>query len=229
MKLLFIEDNEDLAIELAEYFEAAGDTVDAAADGVTGLHLAIANEYDVIVLDLMLPGMDGLEVCRRLRADAECWTPVLMLTARDTLEDRLAGFGRGADDYLIKPFSLHELNCRLKALTRRRFGVHELQPLQVAGLELHPATLAVKRDGRSLSLTPVEFQILHLLMRASPKVVRRQEIEQAIWGEEPPNGEVLRVHIHHLRTAIDKPFETPLLQTVRGIGYRLAVADALSS
>jgi DNA-binding response OmpR family regulator len=229
MNLLFIEDIQDLAIELVDYFEASGDIVDAAADGVTGLHLAITNDYDVIVLDLMLPRMDGMEVCRRLRIDAEYWTPILMLTARDTLEDRLTGFSHGTDDYLIKPFSLRELKCRLNALMRRRFGVAEQQRLQLAGLELDPATFVVARDGRALKLTPVEFQILHLLMRASPKVVRRREIEQAIWGDEPPNGEALRVHIHHLRQAIDKSFTPPLLRTVRGIGYQLAPPDALSS
>ncbi len=227
MQLLFIEDNRDLAIELADYFEAQGDTVDAAADGPTGLQLAIANDYDVIVLDLMLPGMGGLDVCRRLRQEARCWTPLLMLTARDTLEERLSGFEQGADDYLTKPFSLRELNLRLKALLRRRFGSAEQEVLRVAGLELDPTTLEVKREGRSLALTPVEFQILHLLMRASPRVVRRQEIERAIWSDDPPDGEVLRVHIHHLRSAIDKSYPTPLLHTVRGIGYRLVASDAL--
>jgi DNA-binding response OmpR family regulator len=152
-----------------------------------------------------------------------------MLTARDTLEDRLTGFSHGADDYLIKPFSLRELDCRLKALARRGVGVTEQQRLQLAGLELDPIKHEVVRDGRALKLTPVEFQILHLLMRASPGVVRRREVEQAVWGDEPPNGEVLRVHIHHLRQAIDKSFTPPLLRTVRGIGYQLAEPDALSS
>ncbi|MGZ8165523.1 MAG: response regulator transcription factor [Methylobacter sp.] len=229
MRLLIIEDNQDLSIELADFFELQGDIIDTAADGVTGLHLAVVNQYDAIILDLMLPGIDGLELCRRLRNDAGNWIPVLMLTARDTLPDRLKGFEHGADDYLVKPFSLMELKLRLTALTRRHSGINQQTALSVADLKLVPETREVSRAGMAIELTAIEFQILELLMRQSPRVVSRQNIEYNIWGDTPPDAEALRVHIHHLRNAIDKSFPVPLLHTVRGIGYQLKPGNALSA
>lgn len=228
MHLLIVEDNRDLAIELADYFEAQGDTIDAAADGVTGLHLAIVNQYDAVVLDLSLPGIGGLELCRRLRQEADRWVPVLMLTARDTVADRIAGFEQGADDYLVKPFSLKELKLRLHSIVRRHDGMYRTTLLTVDGLELNSDTRVVKRDDKVLELTVIEFQILEMLMRRSPSVVSRDEISVKIWGDEVPDCDALRVHIHHLRNAIDKTFDTPLLHTVRGIGYRLTTNDGLS-
>ncbi|MGR9053357.1 MAG: response regulator transcription factor [Gammaproteobacteria bacterium] len=229
MRVLIIEDNRDLAIELADYFEGLGDVVDAAADGVTGLHLAVVNRYDAIVLDLNLPGLGGLELCRRLRQDADKWVPVLMLTARDTLADRIAGFERGADDYLVKPFSLKELSLRLRSIVRRHADVSCNIVLTVDGLILNADTREVRRNEKALELTVIEFQILEMLMRRSPNVVTREEISERVWGDEPPDGDVLRVHIHHLRNAIDKGFDTPLLHTIRGVGYRLTANDALPS
>ena len=228
MNILLIEDNQDFAANLAEYLEAEGHVIDAAGDGVTGLHLAIVNEYDVIVLDIMLPGMDGLNVCRRLREEAGKFTPVLMLTARDTVDDKLAGFSSGTDDYLVKPFSLRELQARLTALVRRRDGVPKKNRLRVADLELDLGTLEVWRGHESINLTPIERKILEKLMRKSPRVVRRRQIEQAIWGDDPPDSDALRTHMHNLRIAIDRPFTKSLLQTVRGIGYKLVDPDALS-
>lgn len=227
MHLLLIEDNNDLAIEMAEFLESHGHTIDAATNGVTGLHLALANDYDAIVLDLMLPGLDGLEVCRRLRFDAGRWTPVLMLTARDTLEDRLTGFDQGTDDYLVKPFSLRELLARLTALQRRGLKNHPGSILQVEDLELNINSIEIRRAGKNIVVSPTGFKILELLMRASPNAVRRERIERTIWGDDPPDIDALRVHIHNLRSAIDKPFDTPLLHTVRGIGYRLAAVNDL--
>ena len=219
MHLLIIEDNQDLAIELADYFEAQGDTIDCAADGVTGLHLAVVNHYDAVILDIGIPVINGLELCKRLREDAKKWLPVLMLTARDTVEDRIKGFEHGADDYLIKPFALKELELRLEALTRRHVGNTSLV---IADLELVIDTHEVERAGKIVQLTAIEFQILNLLMLRSPKVVSRQEIELKIWQDSPPDGDTLRVHIHHLRTAIDKPFpERTLLHTIRGVGYQI--------
>lgn len=229
MRLLIIEDNKDLSIELADFFEEQGDIVDTAADGITGLHLAVVNHYDAIVLDLMLPGISGLELCKRLRQDAGNWVPILMLTARDTLEDRISGFEQGADDYLIKPFSLKELKLRLNALARRQNGSRQQIVLRVADLELKPETREVSRAGVAIELTAIEFQILELLMRQSPRVVSRRNLEYNIWGDTPPDGEALRVHIHHLRNAIDKSFPTPLLHTIRGIGYQLKAGNALPS
>lgn len=224
MNILVIEDNQDLAANLYDFLEGKGHQVDAAADGVTGLHLAVVNDYDVIVLDLILPGIHGFEVCRKLREEAGKGTPVLMLTARDTLDDKLAGFECGADDYVVKPFSLRELEARLKALARRGH-VSPRQVLHVADLTLDPGTLQVQRGGQPIELPPIPLKILELLMRKSPRVVWRREIEQAIWADSPPDSDALRAHMHVLRNAIDKPFPRPLLHTVRSIGYRLSGPD----
>lgn len=221
MKILVIEDNQDLAANLGDFLEEQGHTVDFAADGVTGLHLAVVNDFDVIVLDLNLPGMDGLEVCRKLREEAHKSTPVLMLTARDALEQKLAGFDAGADDYLVKPFALQEVAARLAVLQRRGKGAGP-RILRVADLEYNLDTLEVSRAGKAINLNPTALKILRALMEASPAVVTRQELETRVWGEELPDSDSLRVHIHGLRAAIDKPFPTPLIHTRHGIGYRLA-------
>jgi len=226
MQILIVEDNDDLAANIGEYCEENGDIVDYAGDGLTGLHLAAINNYDVIVLDLSLPGLDGLTLCRRLRNDADNDVPVLMLTARDTLRDLLTGFETGADDYLVKPFSLQELHIRLKALVRRAAGGSER--LVVSDLIFDTRTLIVRRGGTRLTLSPTALKILELLMRASPAVVSASSLERAIWGDEPPDNEAaLRGHIHQLRSVIDKPFPIKLLNTIHGIGYRLADDDSL--
>lgn len=221
MKILVIEDNQDIAANLGDFLEDQGHTVDFAADGVTGLHLAVVNEFDVIVLDLNLPGMDGLEVCRKLRQEARKSTPVLMLTARDALEQKLAGFDVGADDYLVKPFALQEVSARLAVLLRRGKGVGP-RVLKVADLEYNLDTLEVHRGGKSITLNPTALKILQSLMEASPSVVTRQDLETRVWGEELPDSDSLRVHIHGLRAAVDKPFPVQLIQTRHGIGYRIA-------
>lgn len=229
MRLLIIEDNKDLSFEMTDYLESQGDIVDAAADGITGLHLAVVNPYEAVVLDLTLPGIDGLELCRRLRQDAGNWVPILMLTARDTLADRINGFEQGADDYMVKPFSLKELKLRLNALVRRHSRIYQHETLRVADLELQPDTREVRRGGVAIELTVIEFQILELLMRKSPCVVSRQNLEYGVWGDMPPDGEALRVHIYHLRQAIDKSFAPRLLHTVRGVGYQLKADHGVSS
>ncbi len=225
MRILVIEDNQDIAANLGDYLEDRGHTVDFAADGVTGLHLAVVNDFDAIVLDLNLPGMDGLEVCRKLRQDARKQTPVLMLTARDALESKLEGFDAGADDYLVKPFALQEVDARLTVLLRRGKGPQS-RILNVADLEYNLDTLEVRREGRLLQLNPTALKILQSLMESSPSVVTRQELETRVWGEELPDSDSLRVHIHGLRAAVDKPFPKPLIQTRHGIGYRIADPDA---
>ncbi|GIX37047.1 MAG: DNA-binding response regulator [Silanimonas sp.] len=227
MRVLVIEDNRDIASNLGDYLEDRGHTVDFAADGVTGLHLAVVNDFDAIVLDLNLPGMDGLELCRRLRQDARKQTPVLMLTARDSLENKLTGFDAGADDYLVKPFALQEVEVRLQVLARRGKAAQP-RVLHVADLEYNLDTLEVRRQGRLLQLNPTALKILQALMEASPAVVPRQELETRVWGEELPDSDSLRVHIHGLRAAIDKPFGTALIQTRHGIGYRIADPEAVS-
>ncbi len=226
MHILLIEDNTDLVINLCEFFEQRGHTVDSAGDGLTGLHLAVVNDYDVIVLDLMLPGMDGIDVCRQLRGPAARSTPLLMLTARDTLDEKLVGFAAGADDYLIKPFALSELEARLCALATRPPLSNHQQVLEVGDLTFNLETLHVERGGVPLKPTRVGLRILELLMRETHRVVRRREVERLLWGDDPPDSDALRSHIHALRKIMDRPFPVPLLRTVHGIGYRLAPPDA---
>lgn len=226
ISILLVEDNPDLAANIADYLEAHGYLVDVAMDGVTGLHLAVSQPHDVIVLDLMLPGIDGLTLCRRLRQDARSDVPVLMLTARTTLDDKAAGYSEGADDYLVKPFELRELDMRLRALMRRGRSSESLRQLKVGDLQFDLDTLTVERAGRTISLTAVSLRILELLMKRSPSVVRRHDIEQAVWGDSPPDSDALRVHMHTLRSAIDVDGLPPLLLTVRGIGYQLKAPDA---
>ena len=226
MRVLIIEDNPDIAANIGDYLEDLGYTVDFAGDGITGLHLAVVNDFDAIILDLALPGMDGLEVCRKLRQEAAKDTPVLMLTARDRLEDKLAGFETGADDYLVKPFELQEVVARLKVLSsrgRRRTR----RELTVGDLAYNLDTLNVTRESREIHLNPIGLKLLQCLMEASPNVVSRSELEMEVWGEEMPDSDSLRVHIHTLRSAIDKPFDSNMIQTRHGIGYRLIDTNAV--
>ncbi len=223
--VLLVEDHRDIAEMVYEFFEQRGYTVDYAADGVTGLHLAVTNEYDVIVLDLMLPGLDGVDLCRRLRDDARRDTPVLMLTARDTLDDKVLGLEAGADDYLVKPFEIRELEARIRALLRRHRGTVAQETYTVGDLTLNTGTLKLTRAGKSLTLTPIGLKLLTVLMRESPKVVSRQQIEHEVWGDVLPDSDTLRSHLYNLRKIIDKPFDRPMLHTIPGAGYRLAADD----
>ena len=224
--VLLIEDHRDIAEMVGGYLESRGYTIDFAEDGVTGLHLAVVNDYDAIVLDLMLPGLDGLAVCRKLREEARRDTPLLMLTARDTQQDKVPCLGAGADDYLVKPFDIQELEARVRALVRRRRGQLAAEVLKVADLSLDTGTLEVSRAGRPLTLTPTALKLLTVLMRASPRVVSRQDLEREVWGDLLPDSDTLRSHLYTLRKVIDRPFDRPLLHTVHGAGYRLADADA---
>jgi DNA-binding response OmpR family regulator len=225
MQVLIVEDNVDLCANMWDFLESRGHTLDAAHDGASGLNRATEHDYDVIVLDLSLPIIDGVEVCRRLRTEVGKSTPILILTARDTLEDKLDGFDSGADDYLVKPFSLQELEARLLALTRRAHPHVADNTLQVAGLTMNLDTLAVQRDGHPIKLTPMDMQILELLMRQTRRVISRRELEKLLWQDEPPDSDALRAHIHTLRCAIDKPFAPALIRTIHGVGYRLAEPD----
>ncbi len=229
MRILIIEDNQDIAANLADYLESQGNTIDAAADGITGLHMAVVNDYEVIILDLMLPGMDGIEVCRKIRTEALKQTPILMLTARDTVEDKLDGFSVGADDYLVKPFSMRELHARLQVLSKRQLQSTVSNKLRVADLELDLGTMEVRRGRVMIDLTPIGKKLLEELMRVAPQLVKRQKLEHVIWGDMPPDSDALRAHMHNLRRLIDKPFNQQLLQTERGLGYRLVDPDAVTS
>ena len=221
--ILLVEDHRDIAEMVFDYLETRGFSVDYAADGRAGLRLGLANRYDAVVLDVMLPGIDGLELCRRLREEARLAAPVLMLTARDTLADKLAGFDSGADDYLVKPFDLAELEARLRALLRRACGGVQGETLQVDDLSFDTRTLKVARAGSELVLTPIGLKILKVLMQQSPAVVDRRVIERAIWGDLPPDSDALRSHMYNLRKVIDKPFARPLIHTLHSAGFRLAL------
>ena len=221
MRILLVEDNRDILANMADYLGLKGYTVDCAQDGLSGLHLAATAHYDLIVLDVMLPGLDGFTLCRRLREDARRDTPVIMLTARDQLDDRLQGFRSGTDDYLLKPFALSELAARIEAVLRRTQGGGRRE-LQVADLSYNLDTLEVNRAGKALKLNPIGLKLLAVLMQKSPHVVRRDVLEEAVWGDDCPDSDSLRSHVHQLRQVIDKPFALPLLHTVHGVGYRLA-------
>lgn len=222
MRVLLVEDHADLAANVGDYLAAHGHTVDFAYDGPAGLEAAARGEFDLIVLDRLLPGFDGATVCRRLRERHGVTTPVLMLTAMDAVADRVGGLESGADDYLVKPFALSELEARLKALYRRASGEVAPALLKVADLEYEPRTQTVRRGGQTLALNPSTRRILEYLMRRSARVVSRSELEHLLWGDERPDGDVLRAHMHALRNAIDRPFARKLLHTLRGSGYRIA-------
>ncbi|MCG6889804.1 MAG: response regulator transcription factor [Gammaproteobacteria bacterium] len=226
MKILLVEDNRDLALNITEYFENKNYTIDYAADGPTGLNLLLGETYDVVVLDVMLPGMDGFRLCEQMREHNNIEVPVIMLTARDREQDKLKGFSVGADDYLIKPFSLPELEARLHALVRRASqSVLGQKNLVVADLVYNPATMSFKRGDVKLSLKPVPRKILVLLMQKANHVVTRQELEQEIWHDDPPDSEVLRSHIYAIRSEINKSSSINLLHTIRGTGYILGETE----
>ena len=220
LHILVVEDNAMLAQNLADGLERQGHSADFAADGVLGLRLALEHHYDLVVLDLGLPGMDGLEVCRRLRAQAPRQVPVLMLTARDTLGDKLTGFDSGADDYLVKPFAMEELLARCQVLARRH-TLHLDHRLRIGSLCIDRQGRTAVRGSQALELTPAGYQILLALAEAHPRVLTRSELSHALWRDEPPDSDALRAHIYQLRQKLDKPFAAPMLVTVHGVGFRL--------
>jgi DNA-binding response OmpR family regulator len=223
MRILLVEDHHDIAENISDYFASRGDMVTHASDGLQGLNLARSNPYDVIVLDVMLPGMDGLELCRRLRSELSLHSPILMLTAKDLLSDKVTGFDVGADDYLVKPFSLVELGMRLRALTRRHAPSAPPTSINVSDLKFDLNTLEAERAGQPIKLNPTTRRLLSVLMQNSHRVVPREELEKALWGDAPPEADVLRAHMHALRSAIDKGFSPRLLHTLHGTGYRLFI------
>lgn len=220
LQVLLVEDDRDLAASVSDYLALEQISVDHAYHGQAGLTLASQNRYDVLLLDLMLPRMDGLTLCEKLRAQG-LDTPVLMLTARDTLDDKVAGFRAGTDDYLVKPFALEELTVRIQALAKRRSG--QVRKLQVADLCLDLDARQISRGEQPLKLTPSGWTLLETLMRASPSVVSRAALEQALWPDEVPDSNALKVHLYHLRQQVDKPFEKALIHTLPGQGVVLKV------
>lgn len=221
LRILIIDDDPDIQDLLYAALDESVYILDAASDGTSGLNLATENEYDAIILDINLPGMNGFEVCKELREGAHVSTPIMMLTTRGEVEDRITGLDYGADDYVPKPFAVEELEARLRAMTRRGRPLLG-NKIKVKDLELDLESKSARRDDKAIALAPIHIKILALLMRESPNLVSRAKLEAEIWGDEPPDSDALRAHIYALRTAIDKPFEQKLLQTVPKLGYRLS-------
>ena len=220
MRVLVVEDEPKIAALLRRGLSEEGHPTDVATSGEEALWMGEAHEYDVIVLDVMLPGIDGYDTCRTLRA-RDVWTPVLMLTARNAIEDRVAGLDVGADDYLAKPFSFDELLARLRAL-QRRGGVERPSVVDVGPLSLDPAAREVHRDGTLIPLSAKEFALLEALMRHAGEVLSRYQLLERAWDREYDNrSNVVDVYISYLRDKIDRPFGTHAIETVRGVGYRL--------
>lgn len=227
-RILLVEDHKNLALAVGNYLESSGFIMDYAYDGLCALHLATTQSYDAIILDIMLPGVDGLEICRRLRQDLRLSTPILMLTARDQLQDKLSGFQQGADDYLVKPFDMPELEARMLALIRRERGELDESVYTIHDLSLNIRTMQVQRQNQVIHLSPTCLRILRILMRESPYLVTREQLEHELWGEITPDSDTLRSHLYKLRKAIDKPFDQPLLETQQGVGFRLVAPEAIT-
>jgi Response regulators consisting of a CheY-like receiver domain and a winged-helix DNA-binding domain len=220
--VLLVEDHQSLAETVTDFLELAEITVDYAADGITGLHLAVTNHYDALILDVMLPGIEGFEICQKVRKEVRSDVPIIMLTARDQIDDKLTGFDSGADDYLVKPFNPDELVARVKSLVRRHRGEFDQSALQVGDLVFDLATMQVKRGNEVLKVSPTGMQILKVLMKKSPEVVTKEQLTQQLWGDLVPESDVLRSHLYLLRKTIDKPFDKELLHTIPGVGLKMA-------
>jgi DNA-binding response OmpR family regulator len=224
--VLIVEDDRDLARNLTDFLQLKGYVADYASDAASAAYLLAANEYDLVVLDLMLPGQDGLALCRRIRTELRSGIPVVVLTAKDDLDIKLVAFDIGADDYVVKPAALREIEARIRALIRRAAGREiDSEVLEVGDLRLDTGTMRVERAGQPVLLPPIPLKILVLLMRRSPNVVHRSLIQREVWGGEPEDNHALIVHMHTLRNAVDKPFGRQVVHTVRGFGYRVALVS----
>ncbi len=224
MRILIVEDNVDIQANIADYFEEAY-RLDFAYTGEQGINLGLKNEYDVIVLDILLPGKDGIEVCKLLRRELAFHVPILMLTARDTIDDKASGFDAGADDYLVKPFSLRELKMRIEALSRRP-KVRNSLTLQYADLTLNMTTHVIESKRHKVSLNKKEAIILSLLVQAAEHIVTSDTLCDRLWGEDLPESGALRTHIYNLRKALKKLKAQCEIKTERANGYRLSIKDS---
>lgn len=224
LKILLIEDNQAIAKQVVEFLSGHQWSVDYAHNGEMGVELALSQIFDVILLDLNLPDIDGLKVCQAIKERAKVNPPILMLTARDSFEDKSAGFSLGADDYLTKPFDLRELVLRCQALARRE-NLHNAQVLTIGELSIDLTSQIVTRQNQELQLTSIGFQLVTLLAQHYPKPVPRSVITHKLWSDSPPDSDALKSHIYSLRKAIDKPFSYPMLKTVLNLGYQLEVRN----
>lgn len=225
LTVLLVEDTLAIATEVCDYLEEQGVQVDFAATGRHGLQLAQEQNYDVVILDVMLPDMTGIQVCESIKLTCDPVPPVLLLTARDSISDKSVGFAAGADDYLTKPFDLQELYLRCQALARRQ-QLHQAQTVKIGELEVNERQQWAQREGQLLKLSSTDFAILLLLVRAFPNAVTRQQVISKVWGDDMPDSDVLRSHIYTLRQALDKPFATPMLATLHGVGFRLQTSES---
>jgi DNA-binding response OmpR family regulator len=221
MTILLVEDSLELATLVTEYLEKQGFLMDYASDGRQALNLLSTNHYELLLLDLNLPRVDGLEVCRQAKK-TDIALPIIMLTARDSIEDSLEGFAQGADDYITKPFDLRVLRARIDAVNHRYAQAPQSNNVSYNGLELISSKRSAKRENKEIKLTPITYTILETLLKRAPEPVTRAELEEAVYGDDPPDDDVLRYHIYHLRKMIDKPFDKPMLHTLAKQGYRIA-------
>jgi DNA-binding response OmpR family regulator len=224
LHVLVVEDHAPLREQIVGLLERAGHKVEEASDGRVALQMALARPPDVLLLDLGLPGLGGLALCEQLRVQASRHVPVLMLTARDTLPDKLDGFAAGADDYLVKPFASEELLARLLALARRKTAGQDYL-LHIGSLCIDRRAQEASRQGQRLALTPTSFAILLLLAEAWPRALTRSDLIHRLWNDDPPESDPLRTHLYQLRQRLDRPFAQPMLVTVHGVGFRLQSDD----
>jgi DNA-binding response OmpR family regulator len=222
LRLLVVEDHVELAKNLCDYFDSDRYVMDFAQDGLTALHLLTTNSYDVIILDIMLPGLSGFEVCRRLREDLQCHTPVIMVTAKDQLQDKEEGFSTGADDYLVKPFHLRELQLRIESISRRQ-DPGNIVRLRAGSVSFDPGTLQVHVEGYpSLELGGTAARIFEAMIRTYPNYISYDDLNDKIWGDHDADLNTLRTHVYTLRKQLQAAFGQPLVKTLHSRGYRLA-------
>lgn len=220
--MLIVEDHAGLAANLLEYFDDSQYILDFASDGLTAIHLIATNEYDVIILDVMLPGVSGFEVCRRIRSDMHCSTPIIMMTAKDQMQDKEQGFSVGADDYLVKPFNLRELQLRVDALYRRKAGFSKTPEIGIPGIHFNPGSFAVRMDnGEQIELSGTAARIFEELIKAYPDFISYAELQDRVWGEREVDMNTLRTHVYSLRKLLHETFHYPMIKTLHGRGYRL--------
>lgn len=218
--VLVVEDNLDIAMQLVNFLADKGFTMDFAHNGKDAINLLNSERYDLVILDLMLPDTDGKTICRHIKQELTTNVPVLMLTARDSLDEKVDGFGAGADDYLTKPFALEEVYIRCLALGKRH-QLHKAKRITIGDMDIDFSEHTVKRNGQDISLSNTDFSILKLLAEAYPNALSKRHIAEKLWGDDQPETDAIRSHIYTLRSAVDKPFDHAMIKTLHGIGFKL--------
>jgi len=222
MQVLIVDDEVDILTTIADQLSLDNIITDCAYNGEQALNLVQKNNYDVIVLDVMMPKLNGINTCQKIRANG-CTTPIIFLTARDTLDDKIVGFNAGGDDYLVKPFAMDELLCRIQALSKR-VSRQAISQLQYGELLIDLDSKQVYRNDQLLNLNQIQYKLLKHLITQAPKIVTREQLEYEIWQGEPPDSDSFRSHLYQLRQIVDKPYTFDILKTVRNQGYKLALA-----